>query len=255
MGAFDLYSGETMVKLPQFPEMADVETSSDDYARRFSGKAGAWFLQVQENATLNLLVNDRKAKILDVGGGHGQTTGALVQNGYQVTVLGSAESCSQRIRKYLRDGHCSFEVGNIIDLPYRDKAFDVVMSYRLISHVSQWKQFVSELTRVARNAVIIDFPPTQSINAIAPFLFSFKKRIEGNTRAFTCFKESQLSAEFRRQGFVPDERYPQFFIPMVLHRVIDKPSVSSAMERVCRAAGLTGLLGSPVILKLVREEG
>jgi hypothetical protein len=29
-----------------FPETADIETSSDDYARRFAGKIGAWFLHV-----------------------------------------------------------------------------------------------------------------------------------------------------------------------------------------------------------------
>ena len=244
-----------MVGVPQLPETADVETSSDGYARRFSGKVGAWFLQVQESASLRMLAPYRGASILDVGGGHGQLTGALIRNGYAVTVLGSDGTCSKRIQNYIDEGSCSFDVGNIVDMPYADEAFDVVVSYRLISHVGQWKQLISELTRVARQAVIIDFPPTRSLNAIAPLLFPFKKRIEGNTRVFTCFNESRLSAEFVRRGFSPVERYPEFFAPMVLHRVLRRPSVSSATERVCRAVGLTSLLGSPVILKLVREGG
>ena len=138
--------------LVDFPETADIETSSDDYARRFSGEIGDWFLRVQEEATLRMLAPHPGAKILDVGGGHGQLTTALVRHGYQVTVLGSADACKQRIQKYVDENRCSFKVGNILDLPYSDQAFAVVVSYRLLPHVTQWKQFLSELTRVAQES-------------------------------------------------------------------------------------------------------
>lgn len=36
-------------------EAADIETSSDDYARRFSGGVGRWFLETQTRLTLKLL--------------------------------------------------------------------------------------------------------------------------------------------------------------------------------------------------------
>ena len=36
-------------------EDADVETSSEAYARRFPARSGAWFLDVQAAATLDLL--------------------------------------------------------------------------------------------------------------------------------------------------------------------------------------------------------
>ena len=49
----------------------DVETASDDYARRFSGPVGEWFLDVQERACLDLLRPWRGGTVLDVGGGHG----------------------------------------------------------------------------------------------------------------------------------------------------------------------------------------
>ena len=54
-----------------FPETADVETSSEDYARRFSGRVGEYFLEVQARAALDLLVPWPGARVLDVGGGHG----------------------------------------------------------------------------------------------------------------------------------------------------------------------------------------
>ena len=67
-----------MVSTGDFSETADIETSSDDYAARFAGEIGAWLLKVQEEATLRMLAAYPNAKILDVGGGHGQLTGALI---------------------------------------------------------------------------------------------------------------------------------------------------------------------------------
>ena len=185
-----------------FPETADIETSSEDYALRFSGEIGAWLLKVQEEATLQMLDSYPNAKILDVGGGHGQLTNALVQNGYQVTVLGSADICKIKIQHFIDRNLCSFKVGNILTLPYPDRAFDIVVSYRLLSHVSQWQQFLSELATVARQAVIVDYPAVRSVNYIAPYLFQLKKGIEGNTRSFTCFQESELLEVFKPLGFI-----------------------------------------------------
>lgn len=238
--------------MSNFLEIADIETSSNDYALRFSGEIGVWLLKVQEEATLRMLALYPNAKILDIGGGHGQLTNALVQNGYQVTVLGSADICKARIQSLVDRKLCSFQVGNILDLPYQNQIFDIVVSYRLLPHVTQWRQFLSESARVARQVVLVDYPVVQSANCIAPFLFQMKKSLEGNTRPFTCFKESELLDVFKSFGFTRAEHYPQFFLPMVLHRTIKSPALSSAVEKLCRLSGLTNLFGSPVILKLVR---
>jgi len=70
-------------------EDADVVTSSDAYARRFGGAVGSYFLERQSAAVLELVRPWPGARVLDVGGGHGQVTGPLVAAGYAVTVLGS----------------------------------------------------------------------------------------------------------------------------------------------------------------------
>lgn len=238
---------ETSPALGTFPETADIETASEDYATRFAGATGQWLLQVQETATLTMLKAYPQAKVLDVGGGHGQITKALIDAGYDVTVLGSAEECKNRIQTYVGKGQCAFQAGNVLDMPYPDNAFDVVISYRFLAHVTQWQRFLKELTRVASQAVMVDYPTVRSVNAIAPALFKFKKGLEGNTRPFICYQEKDITSFCQSLGWVQRQRYAQFFWPMVLHRTLGKPQVSSGLELMPRIAGLTRLLGSPVI--------
>ena len=243
-----------MISTNSFPETADIETSSEDYASRFSGEIGAWLLKIQEQTTLNMLASYPKAHILDVGGGHGQLTKALIQQGHKVTVLGSAEICKTRIQTFLDQGLCNFDVGNVLALPYADRSFDVVISYRFLAHVEQWQLFLSELSRVTDKALIVDYPTIRSINYIAPLLFKLKKGMEGNTRPFTCYRESELLTYLKSLHLHQPRQYAQFFWPMVLHRALKQPSTSTMLESIPRALGLTRLLGSPIILHMKKTD-
>jgi SAM-dependent methyltransferase len=237
-----------------FPETPDIASSSEDYARRFSGEVGDWFLRLQARATLKMLEAMPGASVLDVGGGHGQLAEPLIQQGYRVTVLGSAQRCRQRIHELVENGSCAFKVGNLLDIPYEDRAFDVVISYRVLSHLTNWERFLEELCRVADKAVVVDYAEKRSINAIAPLLFRYKKRLEKNTRPFTCYRQSTLLSIFRSLGYIKAGSFPQFFFPMALHRALQSAWISARMEHVCRGLGLTALFGSPVILKLIRKD-
>jgi ubiquinone/menaquinone biosynthesis C-methylase UbiE len=235
------------------PETADIETSSEEYARRFSGEVGAWFLNVQEEGTLRMVSGLPGARILDIGGGHGQITEALLKNNFKVTVLGSDESCQARIRTFIDGVSCSFQVGNIIDLPFPDQNFDLVISYRLLPHVSRWRVFLGEMCRVAKNSVILDYPEVRSVNSKAPIFFDLKKNVEKNTRPFTCYRERQLSEIFDRHGFNKSDRFAEFLLPMVFHRKLNAPRVSAILEKVFRTSRLTDQFGSPVIIKYTRK--
>ncbi len=238
----------------RFPETADIETSSDDYASRFAGATGEWMLGVQEKIALAKLKLSGASTILDVGGGHGQLAGPLCRAGFDVTVLGSDESCRARIAGLLGGGRCRFVVGDVIALPFADRSFDAAISFRLLTHCSRWPELVKELCRVARKSVVVDYPTSESLNMVAPALFGAKKRLEGNTRTWKLFRHEEVAEEFARHGFKPRSRTGQFFLPMVLHRALKMAPLSAGLEGVCRALGLTRAWGSPVIIEMTRGE-
>ena len=234
-------------------EDADVETSSEDYARRFAGPVGRFFLDVQARGTRELLAPWPGASVLDVGGGHGQVAGPLADAGYGVTVAGSDPCCIARVRDLVDAGRARFETVDLLSLPFPDKSFDVALSYRLLPHVTRWAELVRELSRVARHAVLVDYPTRCSINALAEPLFGLKKGVEGNTRPFTVFSDAEIEAAFAAHGFHPTQRRPQFFWPMALHRALGLASLARGLEGIAALLGLRRLLGSPVILRLERR--
>ncbi len=244
---------ETPVKFaPELSENADVHASSDEYAARFGDAVGRWMLEVQEQAVLGLL-DDESRSVLDIGGGHGQIAIPLANTQRAVTVLGSAPVCAQRLHDYIDNGTMSFKSGNLIDVPFDDQAFNLVVSFRLMSHCTAWKTLIAEMCRVSSHAVIIDYPVWLSVNILTPLLFTIKKRIEGNTRTFRVFTNHEVKREFRKHGFKLAEARRQFVLPMALHRALKNPELSRQACRIARASGATRLLGSPVIAKFVRE--
>jgi len=234
-------------------EFADVETSSEGYAQRFSGPVGEFFLALQTQITLALLTPWPGAKVLDIGGGHGQLALPLVKAGYGVTVAGSHPACRERLDRLLPPDSYNFKWGNLLSLPLEDKSFDIVLSFRLLPHVEAWPNLIAECCRLAGKAVIVDYPDTRSINIFSKVFFRLKKAIEKNTRSFSCFSRGELMAEFTRHGFSHPLFRPEFFVPMALHRALKSATLSRGLEAVCQGLGLTHLLGSPVILRVTPE--
>jgi SAM-dependent methyltransferase len=234
-------------------EDADVETSSDAYARRFAGAVGAYFLERQREAVLELLRPWPRASVLDVGGGHGQVTGALVEAGYALTVLGSEPSCEARVREWTGSGRARFVAGDLAAPALPERGFDVVLSLRLLPHAHRFAELVAGLARLAARAVVVDYPTRRSVNAISGLLFGLKRGVEGDTRPFRVFADAAVESAFAGQGFSPTARRAQFLAPMALYRAIGSARFARGAEGFARALGLTALLGSPVVLRLERR--
>jgi hypothetical protein len=234
-------------------EPPDVVSSSPDYARRFSGSVGRWFLGRQTNCTRHLLRDvPRSGSVLDVGGGHAQLVPFFVEEGFNLTVFGSRPSCSTLLKPWLERGAIRFETGDLLALPYADRSFNVVLCYRLLPHVEQWSTLLSELCRVSSSTVLVDYPSRRSVNVMADRLFDAKKRLEGDTRPFGIFAPATIASSFAREGFGIAEECGQFFFPMALHRGLRSASLARLVEAPPRLLGLTAALGSPRIARADR---
>ena len=233
-------------------ETPDIETSSRDYATRFEGSVGRYFLDVQASTVSELIDLPSSAKILDVGGGHSQLATPLVEKGFAVTVAGSDMRCRERLDEQISQPF-NFVCCNLLDLPFEDQSFDVVLAFRLLTHLEQWQIAIGELCRVAKTSVIVDYPDKRSVNFCSDMLFSLKKKYEGNTRTFRCFSRQEIMAEFKSFGFDRPVRKPQFFFPMVVHRMMRSRAISQMMESASGCVGLQRMFGSPVVLRVERR--
>jgi SAM-dependent methyltransferase len=236
-------------------EQADVDSSSEQYARRFGGPVGRWFLDTQTRITLQALSGlPAGATVLDVGGGHAQVAPPLIEAGYQVTVAGSAAACGVRLEAWTSAGLCRFDVADLLHLPYDPRAFDAVISYRLLAHSVDWKGLIAELCRVAAHRVIVDYPSRRSVNLVSRRLFDMKQSIEkGTTRPFALYRPSEIASEFERAGFKVAAERPQFLMPMALYRLAGSVGFARAAEWPGQTLGLTRVLGSPVIVRADRR--
>lgn len=236
-------------------ETPDLETSSAEYAARFAGPAGKYLLATQTRTIAEALAGLTPATALDVGGGHGQLVDPLTAWGWQVTVHGTDLRCESNLRSLHAKRNCRFLLGDLAALPVPDRTFDLVIAVRLLSHVRAWPELIGEMCRVARRAVVVDYPSTVGLNALTPLLFAMKKSVEGNTRSYASFCRAELTREFAKHRFADIRTVKQFFLPMVVHRMGGGSVLLSGAESICRNLGLTALAGSPVILRSDRQTG
>ena len=249
------HSGAEPLRASLVQETADIDSSSREYARRFSGRVGRWFLDVQTRSTLEALAGlGPGATVLDVGGGHAQVAPPLIEAGYRVTVVGSDPSCGHLLEPWTSTGRCRFEVADLQHLPYPDAAFDAVVCYRLLAHSVNWVRLLGELCRVAAHRVVADYPSRRSVNIISHRLFDMKRTVEGVlTRRFALYSRQEIEAAFAGAGFEVARERPQFLMPMALYRLAGSVYFARLAEWPGRTLGLTQLLGSPVIVRADRR--
>jgi hypothetical protein len=144
----------------------------------------------------------------------------------------------------------------LLALPYKNHAFDAVICYRMLAHSINWRRLVSELCRVSRHRVIIDYPARRSVNVLSHPLFDLKRSVEGDTtRRYALYGRGQMARAFEDSGFRVTVEHPQFLLPMAFYRLTGAAGLGRAFETPARIFGLTQAFGSPVILRADRRVG
>jgi len=228
----------------------DRETSGPEYAHRFDGPVGQWFLDVQTRYVLDLVheahPHGGKLSVLDLGGGHGQLTDAFLDAGHRVVVHGSDLCCHERLREQ------GPRIGRIVSgfrsLPFADGSFDLVTAVRVLAHVEDWEKILAEAARVSRELILVDFPVHGPLSVMASALFGAKLRVEGgHVRPYFEYMPGEVEYAFAQWQCARAGLRRQFALPMALHRMLRHPRWSRAMEGVARVLGVTRVTGSPVL--------
>ena len=228
---------------------ADIASSSHEYASRFAGEIGQYFLEVQEKAVADVVSTDKKiADVLEVGGGHCQLTNFYLKRGCKVTIQGSTYQSLQRARDLGFEQLVTLNVSPLLPLEFEDNSFDLVSGIRLMAHVPDWKEFLKEMIRVSKKGIVFDFANFHTLNFFTPLLYKFKKKIETNTRPYNCQSLGEIKNHLEQLGCSQITISPQFVCPMALHRALKSKQASRIIEAVFRAFKLNKLFGTPVIV-------
>jgi len=107
-------------------------------------------------------LRDREFKsVLEVGTGGGRLTYSFAYHGYQVVGIEPDKWYRNLVNQFVEKrglSNCEIIDGDIHDIPYPDRTFDIVVCRAVIEHVQNPDIAVSELVRCARILCIVSTP-------------------------------------------------------------------------------------------------
>ncbi len=230
----------------------DLHSSTKEYAARFSGATGAWLLAAQTRALLSLIAPHNPDSIIDIGGGHAQCLTPLLEHGFNPHLYASSSDALGIASSLVSLNRIHVQLGSLENIDLKDRQYQCVVSLRILSHMRDWQRFIAELCRVSSQDVIIDYATYRSFNLLGGALFMLKKLVEGNTRHFLTFWDSQIDDEFAKHGFKRTGDIRLLFFPLGLHRALKNVRLSSKFELLADLASLRNSFGSPVIARFER---
>jgi ubiquinone/menaquinone biosynthesis C-methylase UbiE len=215
---------------------------------RFGGPIGGLLAESQERVLGEFAAPLAGREVLDVGTGTGRAAIVLAAAGARVTgVDASAEMLRvARERAAARGVAVRFDQGDAHALPFADGAFALAVSLRVLMHTPGWRQCVGELCRVAREAVILDYPAAFSAAAFQAAARRLGRWAGADVEAYRVFTDRSIRRELARHGFRVRAEHRQFVLPIALHKRLGSRERTEAIERTLERVGLLGLVGSPV---------
>lgn len=229
---------------------ADPAMAETFDCRRFGGPIGALVHEREERALLDLLGEVRGRRVLDVGTGTGRAALALARRGAEVTgVDASAQMLAKaRERALAESAPIVFDTGDAHALAFPDRAFDAVVSLRVLMHTPDWRRVLAELCRVSGDLVVFDYPALVSAAAFQAAARRVRLALGGQVEAYRVFSDTAIRGELARHGFRVARSERQFALPIALHKLVGSRSVSERVESALSAIGVRRAIGSPVAL-------
>ena len=121
--------------------------AGESYDRDFEGQIGRYVNDSETKPFRELIGSMRGLKVLDVGCGTGRYL-QLFNPGNELNGLDISDQMLSVARQKLPNA--KFHIGSADSLPFPDDAFDLVISVRVIQHLSDQEKMVREMVRVCR---------------------------------------------------------------------------------------------------------
>jgi ubiquinone/menaquinone biosynthesis C-methylase UbiE len=226
---------------------ADPDTARRFDARRFGGPIGELVAAGQARVLLRFAGPLANRMVLDVGTGTGRAALLIASAGARVTGVDASEEMLAVARQRAAAAHqtVTFLAGDAHRLAFDDQAFDAVVSLRVIMHTPRWQECVAELCRVSRGLVIVDYPSAASFALLQSMWRRTVAAIGARTEPYRVFSDTQIAAALAAGGFRIRDIDRQFVLPIAVHKAINSPRFTTAIEKWLARAGLRRL-ASPV---------
>jgi ubiquinone/menaquinone biosynthesis C-methylase UbiE len=229
---------------------ADAANAQAFDARRFGGPIGELVARGQADVLADMLGPVQGRRILDVGTGTGRAALLLAGAGAEVTGVDASEQMLAIARdRACQDGRSvTFEVGDAHALGFGEQTFDVAVSLRVLMHTPRWRQCIAELCRVARHAVVFDYPSATSTALAQSIGRKILHAVGGHTEPYRVFSAGSIRREVEASGFRIVSVHRQFVLPIALHKAVGSRRFTERSEEWLARIGLLRLFGSPVTI-------
>jgi SAM-dependent methyltransferase len=229
---------------------ADPAMADRFEALRFGGPIGGLLAETQERVLREFAAPLDGLSVVDVGTGTGRAAIVLAAAGARVTGVDASPEMLRvaRERASARGVTATFDTGDAHALPFADRSFDLAVSLRVLMHTPGWRQCVAELCRVARRAVILDYPAAFSAAAVQAGTRRVGRALGRDVEAYRVFTAGAVRGELARHGFRVRAEHRQFVLPIALHKALGSREWTERIEGGLARAGLLRLFGSPVTL-------
>jgi SAM-dependent methyltransferase len=233
---------------------ADPAMAASFDAKRFGGPIGRMLLDDQERVLAEFLGDVSGRRILDMATGTGRAALALAKRGAVVTGVDASREMLTVARMRAADAGLvvDFAEGDAHALAYPDRSFDAVVCLRMLMHVPDWRTALSELCRVSRHRIVIDYPAVGSVAALQAIWRRTALKMGRKVEAYRVFRSADVCRELHRQGFRITATHKQFVLPITLHKSIGSARFTRSLEGLLAGAGMLRLAGSPVTIAAER---
>ena len=136
---------------------------------RYGYEFGKYLYNLEVNLFTNYISSN--GNILDIGSGTGKLFLTLKERNREVVGMDASKAMIQFIKSnYQYNNLNELYVADAQNLPFMNKSFSCVVSSRVLMHLVDWQKAIREYCRVAKDEIIIDFPPKSGVTFFIPFI-------------------------------------------------------------------------------------